>query len=556
MARRESAPGREVVMKVVEAIAKAMKAEGVDVLFAYPVNPLIEAAAAEDIRTVIVRQERVGLHMADAYSRLSSGDKLGVFCMQHGPGAENAFGGVAQAYSESVPLLVIPAGYPRRLAHYYPNFNSTLNMQHITKWAEPITMGRAAPEVLRRAFFQLRNGRPGPVLIEVPVDVFGEDVPDDWVYTPSFRAKTAPDPAALAEASRVLAAAENPVIYAGQGVHYARAWDELRALAEEWNIPVTSSIEGKSAFPENHPLSLGSGGRANPRPVKAFLNDADVILGVGCSFALTAFGVQMPRGKTIIHATLDPMDLNKDVPAQYGLIGDAKLTLAGLRQAMSGLDHARAEQRRHVPARISELREQWLAEWLPKLTSNESPINPYRVLWELNQLVDKTKTVITHDAGSPRDQITPFWEAISPLSYIGWGKTTQLGYGLGLAMGAKIAAPDKLCINVWGDAAIGFTGMDFETAVRERIPILSILFNNFSMAIEIPIMPVSQQKYGATDISGHYADMAKAFGGYGERVTDPNEIVAALERGIRATENGQPALLEFITAKEITISSE
>src|SRR5579871_669866 len=352
-------------MKVVEAIAKAMKAEGVDILFAYPVNPLIEAAAAEDIRTVIVRQERVGLHMADAYSRLSSGDKIGVFCMQHGPGAENAFGGVAQAFSESAPILVIPAGYPRRLAGYFPNFNSVLNMRHVTKWAETLTMGRAIPEVMRRAFFQLRNGRPGPVLIEVPVDVFGEDVPETWSYVPAFRARTAPDPADVAEAARVLAAAERPVIYAGQGVRYAKAWGELRALAEAWNIPVTTSIEGKSAFPEDHPLSLGSGGRANPRPVKAFLAEADVILGVGCSFALTAFGVAMPAGKTIIHATLDPTDLNKDVAAQYALIGDAQLTLSALHEAMAGLDKAPARQRANVPGRIAELREAWMAEWRP-----------------------------------------------------------------------------------------------------------------------------------------------------------------------------------------------
>src|SRR5215469_14062519 len=135
-------------MKVVQAIAKAMKAEGVDVLFAYPVNPLIEAAAAEDIRTIIVRQERVGLHMADAYSRMSSGDKIGVFCMQHGPGAENAFGGVAQAFSESVPILVVPGGYPRHLATYYPNFSSALNMRNVTKWAEPVTSAQAVPGLL------------------------------------------------------------------------------------------------------------------------------------------------------------------------------------------------------------------------------------------------------------------------------------------------------------------------------------------------------------------------------------------------------------------------
>jgi len=181
-------------------------------------------------------------------------------------------------------------------------------------------------------------------------------------------------------------------------------------------------------------------------------------------------------------------------------------------------------------------------------------MTPYRVIYELNKLVDKQKVVITHDAGSPRDQLVPFWESEAPLSYIGWGKTTQLGYGLPLAMGAKLARPDHLCINVWGDAAIGFTGMDFETAVRENIPILSILFNNFCMAMELPIMEVSTEKYRSTDIGGNYSEMAKAFGGYGERITDPNDIVAALKRGIEATENGQAVLLEFITCKELDMS--
>jgi thiamine pyrophosphate-dependent acetolactate synthase large subunit-like protein len=223
---------------------------------------------------------------------------------------------------------------------------------------------------------------------------------------------------------------------------------------------------------------------------------------------------------------------------------------------MAGLDRSAATARREVPRQIAELRDAWLAEWAPKLTSDTAPISPYRVIFELNRTVDKDLTIITHDAGSPRDQMTPFWEATAPLSYIGWGKTTQLGYGLGLAMGAKLAKPDHLCINVWGDAAIGFTGMDLETAARERIAILSILFNNSSMAIEIPVMPVSQAKYGATDITGNYADMATSLGCYGERIADPSEIVAAIKRGIAATEEGRPALLEFLTEKETTISNE
>jgi thiamine pyrophosphate-dependent acetolactate synthase large subunit-like protein len=200
------------------------------------------------------------------------------------------------------------------------------------------------------------------------------------------------------------------------------------------------------------------------------------------------------------------------------------------------------------------VRAEWLADWQPLLDSDETPLSPYRVIRDLAASVDVANTIITHDAGSPRDQLSPFWPSVAPLTYLGWGKSTQLGYGLGLAMGAKLAQPDKLCINFWGDAAIGFTGMDFETAVRERIPILSILSNNFAMAIDLPLMPDSTAKYQSTDISGHYADFAKALGGYGERVTSPDEIIPAIRRGIEQTEQGTPALLEFITAKETRYS--
>jgi acetolactate synthase-1/2/3 large subunit len=223
-----------------------------------------------------------------------------------------------------------------------------------------------------------------------------------------------------------------------------------------------------------------------------------------------------------------------------------------IRERLGGKPRGRRDA---LAASIKQGKEAWLAQWKPKLTSNETPLSPYRVIADLIRTVDPNNAIITHDAGSPRDQLSPFWESSLPLSYIGWGKTTQLGYGLGLAMGAKLLNPNKICINVWGDAAIGFTGMDFETAVRERIPILSILLNNFSMAIELPIMQVSTEKYRSTDISGNYADMAKAFGGYGERVTTPDQIIPAIKRGIQKTQEGTPALLEFITAKEIQISS-
>lgn len=542
-------------MKVVDAIAHILKAEGVEYLFAYPVNHIIEAAAKLDIRTIIVRQERIGLHMADALARLTSGQKIGVFCMQSGPGAENAFGGVAQAYGESAPIVVLPGGYARAQSTVQPNFSSYLNFQHVTKSCEQVVLPQAVPAAMRRAFTAVRNGRPRPALVEIPGDLMTEDVPEPLDYRPAPAVRYGPDPADVRKAAQMLVAAERPVIYAGQGVHYAQAWDALRALAELLEAPVTTSLGGKSAFPENHPLALGSGGRAYPETVQHFLHSADLIFGIGCSFTISSFAVKMPANKRYLHATLDPADINKDVPVEHALVGDARLTLEALVEEVRGLLGGNPRGRREAVAQeIQSIRERWLAKWMPKLTSTETPLSPYRVLWDLLHTVDVANTIITHDAGSPRDQLSPFWRAETPLSYIGWGKTTQLGYGLGLAMGAKLAQPDKLCINVWGDAAIGFTGMDFETAVRERIPILSILLNNFSMAIEIPIMQVSTEKYRATDISGHYADMAKAFGGYGERVTTPDQIIPAIRRGIQKTQEGTPALLEFITAKETSVS--
>jgi len=540
-------------MKVGAAIAAILKREGIEILTGYPVNHLIEFAAAVDIRPIIVRQERIGLHMADAISRMTSGRKLGVFCMQHGPGTENAYGGVAQAFGDSIPILVVPQGYQRRMAHVAPNYNAVAQMRGITKSAEPVVLPGEVANVMRRAFSRLRNGRGGPVLVEVPADLWNEELPGPLDYAPIAPTRYGPDREALRAAARMLAEAKRPVLYAGQGVHWARAWSGLRQLAELLGAPVTTSLGGKSAFPEDHPLALGSGGLAVPKTVRHFLDQADVIFGIGCSFTESNFAVAMPKGKKIIHATLDPDHLNKDIAATLGLVGDAGVTLDGLLAELAPMIST-PRNYSGTAQEIADMQAAWLAEWKPKLTSQEKPLSPYRVVWDLLHTVDVANTIITHDAGSPRDQLSPFWVTREPLTYIGWGKTTQLGYGLGLAMGAKLIHPDKLCINVWGDAAIGFTGMDFETAVRERIPILSILFNNFSMAIELKVMPISTEKYRSTDISGDYAMMARAFGGYGERITEPSEIVPAIKRGMEQTRNGVPALLEFITGKETAVS--
>ena len=542
-------------MTVVDAVARVLMLEGVDVLFAYPLNFLIESASKAGIRPVIVRQERTGLHMADAFSRIHSGERIGVFCMQNGPGAENAFGGVAQAYAESAPIMVLPMGHPRELAQVPPNFNSSLNYRHVTKSCEQVTLPAHLSATLRRAFTQVRNGPPRPVLVELPYDLLNEEVPEPFSYQPTPRVLYGPDGPSVTRAAEMLLQAERPVIYAGQGVHYARAWRAFRELAELLEAPVTTSLGGKSVFPENHPLSLGSGGLSTTQMVHEFLSDADLVFGVGCSFTTTPFGLSMPSSAKILHATLDSADINKNVPVEHGLVGDARLVLEALvdeiKPRLNPTGRGRAER---ITRRIQAIRKKWMAAWKPKLTSSQEPLSPYRVIWDLMQTVDIANTIITHDSGSPRDQLSPFWECVSPLSYIGWGKSTQLGYGLGLAMGAKLAQPDKLCINLWGDAAIGFTGTDLETAVREKIPILSILLNNFCMAAELKFYPTASVKHGITNISGNYAEMARSLGCYSERVEKSEAIVPALERGIRKTREGLPVLLEFMTTQETDLS--
>ena len=543
-------------MRVVEAIAEILKREGVKFLPCYPTALMIEAAAAAGIRPIICRQERVGVGIADGFTRVTNGRPVGVFAMQFGPGAENAYSGIATAYSDSVPILVLPQGHPRQRSGISPHFNSVRAFEQITKSVEEVNTGDRVAEIMRRAFSNLKMGRPGPVMVEIPTDVAQDEVGETALaYQPVKVSSATGDPRDVDEAARVLLEARSPVIYAGQGVLYAEATEELKQLAELLQIPVMTTLAGKSAFPENHSLSLGTGAGTIAGPVVRFLGKADVVFGIGTSFTRHGMTINIPPGKLIIQATNDPRDINKDYTVDYPIVGDARLVLGQLIEAVKDrLGHRIRSGDGAVAREIQEVKEAWLGEWMPKLTSDEVPINPYRVIWELMQTVDPDEAIVTHDSGSPRDQMVPFYEAGGPRTYLGWGKSHGLGTGLGLAIGAKLAAPDKLAVHWMGDAAFGMVGLDFETAVRSGLPILALVSNNFTMATETRSMKVSHELYRARDLAGNYADVAKALGGYAERVVNPAEIAPAIKRARSATEAGQAALLEFITSPETATS--
>jgi acetolactate synthase I/II/III large subunit len=539
-----------------DAIVEILKREGVSTMFCFPTTPLIENAVAAGIRPIICRQERVGVDMADGFARVTNGKPPGIFLMQYGPGSENAFPGIATTYSDSVPVLFLPLAHARDQSQVFPTFRSSRTYASVTKQVEEILVPEATTSVMRRAFSALKNGRLGPVMVEVPRDIVALDAGDEAQhYQPLPCTVSAPSDQDVDAAAMLLIRASSPMILAGQGVLYAEASAELVELADLLQAPVMTTVDGKSAFPEDHALALGSGGNTFSGPGRLFLHTrTDLIFGIGCGFTKHPLTTPtLPKNVAIIHATNDPRDLHKSYQTEVALLGDARLTLTKLVAAVKDRLGGKLPNRSPA-AEIAAEREAWLARWNAKLTSQETPMTPYRVMSEFIRVVDPAQAIVTHDSGSPRDQLLPFYRATRPRGYLGWGKSHQLGTGLGLIIGAKVAAPDKFCVNFMGDAAFGMTGLDFETAVRAGIPSLTIVLNNSTMAIEIPHMKLSHDKHKARDLGGNYAKLAVDLGGWSERVTDPSDVANAILRAKRSTEDGQTALLEFITSAETAFS--
>ena len=539
-------------MRTVDAITEILKREGVEYLPCFPTTPVIESAAEGGIRPIICRQERVGVGIADGFSRSTNGDRMGVFAMQYGPGAENAYSGAATAYSDSVPMLLLPLGHGRERSGISPHYSSLQSYASITKNIEQINAPDRTSEIMRRAFASLRQGRPGPVAVEIPADVALEEVSEEsFYYVPSRSVAYQADPRDVEAAARALCYARYPVIMAGQGVLYAKATDELVELAELLQAPVTTTLLGKSAFPEVHPLALGSAALTSSGTVVHFVGRADLMFGIGTSFTKHNMCLTIPPGKTMVQATNDPGDINKDYNIHYPVIGDARLVLRQLIEACRQIVGDTRKDDRTTAGEINTERTAWLTAWSGKLTDNSHPINPYRVIWDFMHTIPPEDAVVTHDSGSPRDQIVPFYRSNGPRTYLGWGKSHGLGTGLGLTIGAKLAQPGKVCVNFMGDAAFGMVGLDFETAVRSNLPIITVVLNNSTMAAETGAMADSHRLYNSRDLGGNYADLGTAMGGYAERIEDPADIRGAFARARRVTEDeGRAVLLEFITSSE------
>jgi acetolactate synthase-1/2/3 large subunit len=426
-----------------------------------------------------------------------------------------------------------------------PNFSAVQHYQHITKRIEAIYRPQDVGAAMRRAIHALRTGPGGPVVLELTADACDAEVPEkSRNYQSPVAAQAQPATGDIQDAVTALLAATNPVLWAGQGVLMSQATEELRELAELVGAPVFCTMPGKSAMDERHPLCLGSGSGLTTKAAGKWLTECDLILALGSSLTRTFYGQPIRNKKVLIQNTDNPADINKDENVDIGLLGDTKLTLRAILQEVKAQKGETPADSSALQAAIAEAKAAWLAEWAPLLDSDEEPLNTYRVINEINNVLDNENSIVTHDAGAPRDSIVPFYQATTPHSYVGWGKTTHLGFGIPLMIGAKMANPDKFCLNLMGDGAFGMSGLDIETAVRSGFAITTVLLNNGGMATYPGGFPTAREEFGVSHMQGDYAKIAEGMGAVGLTVTRVSEMAGALEQAKTLNAEGKTVLID------------
>lgn len=535
-------------IEAANGLARILKAEGVPWVSTFPTNGVNNALGEEGVPLVMMRDERYAVALADAFSRVTNGNRIGVCTVMGGlnaAGLQMAFGALAQAYEDGSPLLCITDGVPVG-ATGTGRFDIADGLRAVTKWVGEIDTPERVPEIMRRAFTHLRTGRPAPVLVTLPRRV-GEYDEEDHPYAPVKGWRTAPDPSDVRDAVGALLAAKKPLLYAGEGVLYAGATDELRQFAELAGLPVVTTLKAKSAIPENHPLSAGTRGAAASK----FVTECDLLLAVGASLGPGHFGHAIPPGKTLVHCTIDQGDLNVMYEVHHAVIGDAKLTLQALIAEFTAQGGSAANGT--VAAEIRAAREEHDGEYRPLLESDDVPINPYRVYGDLMKTLDMNNSFVTGDSGNTRDQLSTVYQPLIPRGFLGWGNVSTLGFGLAAAMAAKLAYPDRQCVNVTGEAGLSYMLGNMEPLVRHKVGVTTVHISNGGFSGYGPgFWGGGHDPYTHKVLGYDESNMAAALGEmgyYSERVTEPGEVVPALERALAKNAEGRPAYLEIICSQ-------
>ena len=536
-----------MTIDVATGIARILKAENVPWVSTFPVSKVNNAFGREGLKLLMMRDDRYAVAVADAFSRVNNGNKIGVCTFSggiNGAGAQVAYSGIAQAYEDGSPVLCIVDAVPVG-AGENTRWDQNATLRGVSKWYGYLDKPERVPEFMRRAYTMLRTGRPGPVVLGIPNAAATYDETVD-PYTPPKGWKSHPDPDDIAAAIEALNSASRPLLFVGEGVLYSNATDELLAFAEKANLPVVTTLKAKGAFPENHPLSVGVRGDH----VVKYMNEADVIFAVGASLSPGRFGHGVPdaTNKKIIQCNIDEFDVNRIYPTAHAIIGDARATLGSLTAALNG-----SGSRDDVAPAVKSAKDAALAQYHEVMESDAKPINPYRVYGDLMKTLDRNNSFVTHESGNTRDQLSTVYETLIPRGFLGWGNVSSLGFSFPAVTAAKLAFPDRQCVAVIGDAALSYMLGNFEVLTRLKLGLTIVHINNGAFAGYGPGFWGEGHDPFTYDVSGpeviNMSAAIKEIGWQTERVTEPSEVIPALERAFAANQSDQPAYIEIIASQ-------
>ncbi len=556
-------------MNASELLVDCLLQEGVELVAGVSGRPtldMIQALNDSSIGLYQTRHEQGAGFLADGYARVRN--RPGVVLLQRGPGVTNCVTAIANAMIDGIPLVVLigqgememfDKGALQELDHL-------AFLDYFCKWTFRLHDVRRIPEMIRRAFAVASSGKPGPVALDLPMNLMGLPVTDlPEPHKPLARGfRPAGDPETVRQAVQALAAAASPVVYAGAGVLRAEAASELLQLAEMLALPVMTSLPGKSCFPEDHPLSLGLGGfpRATygTRQAHEAVAAADWVLALGCSFREHGTGYFQPRPENVrlIQVDVCEAELGKNYVPDIAIRADLKSALrqmvveAGELLEAEELQQGVQARRRGAAERIRKTREAWLGEWDEHLHSDASPIDPYRITTEIAGAVDLDRTIIVHDAGLVRAYICHHLLVRTPGSFVGFGGFSAMGYSVPASLGARLAAPDRTVLTIVGDGSFGMTGFELETAVRYGIRTVTLIYNNGGLDAVRVLQQRSGDAFVWDDLGGNYAEIARGLGAFARQVRAPAQIGPALRDALK--QDG-PAVLELMVQRLVPTPS-
>ena len=539
-------------MRVAEIVVRILEKEGIKAAFGIPgaaINPVYEFLGGSKIKHFIARHEEGAVHAADGYAR-ACGEMALAICTS-GPGATNFVTGLYTAQIDSIPLIAITGQNVRAQLgkEAFQCVDIAQIAAPVSKATWCITEATQVPFIMQQAFHTAREGRPGPVLIDLPMDVQKEDIPfDPDNYMPLPVIKPAPDLSLIDRAVDLVLAAENPVLIMGGGVMLSGAMAQFVEFAEYLSLPVITTYMATGGIPANHPLHVGHIGVQVGCPYgNQFFLGRDLVLGIGCRFSDRHTGKLevYTKGRRFIHINIEPSHIGRVVPTELGIVADAGLALDALLEAAKNKTGQRKPSGR--VASIPEDR----CQLARRTDFDQVPIKPQRVYQEMNEYFG-ADTIFTTGCGLTQIWSGQFQETARPNTYLASGGAGTLGFDLPAAIGAKVARPEATCVAVMGDGGFGFMVEELAMACQHQVPVIVIIINNGYLSLIRQNQKYAYQyEYGVdltyNELGIDFVKLAESFGAYGERVTEPGQIRAAFER---AEQCGCPAVIDVIVERE------